>query len=90
MDIAYGNGQASYLRLEHLEQVLTCNRSIEQLQASRTRSHVQLFATHAQAEPLTNQSINLMVIAQALHGFATPVFFKNMHRLLKPGVIDCA
>ncbi|MGG5874060.1 class I SAM-dependent methyltransferase [Pseudomonas peli] len=90
LDIACGNGQASYPLLEHFKQVLACDASLEQLQAGADQAGLQLFVAKAQAQPLHSHSLDLIVVAQALHWFATPAFFAEVHRLLKPGGVFCA
>ncbi|MBU1283326.1 MAG: class I SAM-dependent methyltransferase [Gammaproteobacteria bacterium] len=90
LDIACGNGQASRPLREHFKQVLACDASLEQLQAGADRPGLQLFVAEAQAQPLPSQSLDLIVVAQALHWFATPEFFSEVRRLLKPGGVFCA
>jgi SAM-dependent methyltransferase len=70
--------------------VLACDASLEQLQASTLQPELLLFVAKAQAQPLPNQSLDLIVVAQALHWFATPAFFSEVHRLLKPRGVFCA
>ena len=90
LDIACGNGQASRPLREHFKQILACDASLEQLQAGADRPGLQLFVAEAQAQPLPSQSLDLIVVAQALHWFATPEFFSEVRRLLKPGGVFCA
>ena len=90
LDIACGNGQASHPLREHFKQVLACDASLEQLQAGADQPGLQLFVAEAQTQPLPSQSLDLIVVAQALHWFATPAFFAEVRRLLKPGGVFCA
>ena len=90
LDIACGNGQASRPLREHFKQVLACDASLEQLHAGADQPGLQLFVAEAQAQPLPSQSLDLIVVAQALHWFATPEFFSEVRRLLKPGGVFCA
>jgi len=90
LDIACGNGQASQPLLTHFEQVLACDASIEQLAAAQELQGIQRFAADAEAQPLPAASLDLIVVAQALHWFATPTFFAEVKRLLKPGGLFCA
>lgn len=85
LDIACGNGQASVPLRQHFAQVLACDASIEQLRAAATPDGITLFAANAEAQPLISASLDLIVVAQALHWFATPAFFAEVTRLLKPG-----
>ena len=90
LDIACGSGQASRPLLAHFGQVLACDASVEQLSASDDLAGIQLFAADAEALPLANQSLDLIIVAQALHWFAGPPFFDETQRLLKPGGLFCA
>ena len=85
LDIACGNGQASLPLRQHFAQVLACDASVEQLRAAEAPNGITLFAANAEAQPLTRASLDLIVVAQALHWFATPAFFAEVTRLLKPG-----
>jgi len=90
LDIACGNGQASRPLRRHFAQVLACDASIEQLRAAADLRGIRLFAATAEAQPLPGASLDLIVVAQALHWFATPAFFAEVARLLKPGGLFCA
>jgi SAM-dependent methyltransferase len=90
LDIACGNGQASSPLLKYFQQVLACDASLEQIKAGADQSGLQLFVAEAQSQPLPNQSLDLILVAQALHWFATPIFFDEIRRLLKPSGVFCA
>lgn len=90
LDIACGNGQASRPLLGLFEQVLACDASVEQLLANPDSQGLAMFVAEAQAQPLVDHSLDLIVVAQALHWFATPAFFAEVTRLLKPGGVFCA
>ncbi|MHA6495463.1 class I SAM-dependent methyltransferase [Pseudomonas borbori] len=89
LDIACGNGQASLPLSKHFTQVLACDSSFEQLRAAEAPA-VMLFAANAEAQPLGDNSLDLIVVAQALHWFATPAFFREVARLLRPDGLFCA
>lgn len=90
LDIACGNGQASRPLRQHFKQVLACDASLEQLRVAEDLHGITLFAATAEAQPLAGASLDLIVVAQALHWFATPAFFAEVARLLKPGGLFCA
>ncbi|WP_252274579.1 class I SAM-dependent methyltransferase [Pseudomonas subflava] len=90
LDIACGNGQASQPLLAHFHQVLACDASPEQLRAAPDLHGVDCFAADAAAQPLADASLDLVTVAQALHWFATPAFFAEARRLLRPGGLFCA
>ncbi|WP_313517891.1 class I SAM-dependent methyltransferase [Pseudomonas sp.] len=89
LDIACGNGQASRPLAQRFEQVLGCDASVEQLQAAELDG-VALFAADAARQPLADGQLDLIVVAQALHWFATPEFFAESRRLLRPGGLFAA
>ncbi|MES2818575.1 MAG: class I SAM-dependent methyltransferase [Pseudomonadota bacterium] len=90
LDIACGNGQASLPLREHFDQVLACDASVEQLRAAVQAPGIHCLAATAEALPLAAGRFDLIVVAQALHWFATPAFFQEAGRLLKPGGLFCA
>lgn len=89
LDIACGNGQASRPLQRHFDQVLACDASLEQLRAADLQG-INCFAADACNQPLEDSSLDLIVVAQALHWFATPAFFTEVSRLLKPRGLFCA
>jgi SAM-dependent methyltransferase len=90
LDIACGNGQASRPLLGRFRQVLACDGSPEQLGAAPDLQGIDCFAADASAQPLADASLDLIVVAQALHWFATPAFFAEARRLLRPDGLFCA
>lgn len=90
LDIAAGSGQASRPLISHFDQVIACDASPEQLLSSNEWRSVLRFASHAQQLPLQAHSVDLIVVAQALHWFATPVFFAEARRVLRDDGLFCA
>lgn len=90
LDIACGTGQASRPLLDHFQHVLACDGSPEQLLAAKDLQGIDCFAADAEAQPLSTASLDLIIVAQALHWFATPAFFAEATRLLKPNGLFCA
>ncbi len=70
--------------------MLASDASLEQVVAGKNYAGVQRFVAEAHAQPLPKHSLELIVVAQALHWFATPAFFSEVRRLLKPGGVFCA
>lgn len=90
LDIGCGNGQASRPLRQHFQQVLACDGSPEQLLAAKDLRDLDCFAANAEAQPLPDASLDLIIVAQALHWFATPTFFAEVRRLLRPNGLFCA
>ena len=89
LDIACGSGQASVPLTRHFTQVLGSDSSIEQLSTADS-TRIAVFVAQAEAQPLPDASLDTIVVAQALHWFATPAFFGEAERLLKPRGLFCA
>lgn len=90
LDIACGNGQASLPLLRHFERVLACDASAAQLAQTPPAAGLHLLAADARRQPLADASVDLIVVAQALHWFADAAFFAEVARLLRPGGLFCA
>ncbi len=90
LDLAAGNGQASLPLTRHFRQVLACDASPQQLSAERCWPGVQRFVAEAEQLPLKPAQLDLLVVAQALHWFATPEFFAQARLALKPDGLFCA
>lgn len=90
LDLAAGSGQASIPLTRHFHRVLACDASAEQLKAGGAWSDVQRFVADAEHLPLRSGQLDLLVVAQALHWFATPAFFAQAQRTLKPNGLFCA
>lgn len=90
LDIAAGSGQASLPLSPYFENVAACDASPEQLLGNDDWQGVLRFASQAQALALQTDSADLVVVAQALHWFATPAFFEEVRRVLRPDGFFCA
>ena len=90
LDLAAGNGQASLPLRSHFRQVLACDASVEQLAAGDGWADVQRFVAQAERLPLRSGQLDLLIVAQALHWFATPAFFDQVRQALKTGGLFCA
>ncbi len=80
----------------HFDEVIACDASVEQLSSGEEWQGVRRLAADAEQIPVADGSLDLVVVAQALHWFATPVFFEEIRRALRPeafsapGVIACS
>lgn len=90
LDVAAGNGQATLPLLQHFDRVLACDASPDQLSGSTDWQSAQRFAAQAERLPLRDGQVDLMVVAQALHWFATPAFFAEAKRVLAADGLFCA
>ena len=90
LDVAAGTGQASRPLSARFEQVVACDASADQLLGSADWRTVQRVAACAEKLPLRDGVADLMVVAQALHWFATPAFFNEAKRVLTADGLFCA
>lgn len=90
LDLAAGNGQASFPLRRHFRRVLACDASAQQLEAGGNWPKVQCFVAEAERLPLRSGQLDLLVVAQALHWFSTPDFFAEARLALKPHGLFCA
>ena len=90
LDIACGNGQASLPLSGYFSLVLASDASLAQLQNAKAHNGVHYYVAPAEHQPLASASLDLIVVAQALHWFAHDSFFAEAERLLKPGGLFCA
>lgn len=90
LDIAAGTGQASRPLSERFEQVVACDASPDQLWGNADWTTLQRVAAFAEKLPLRDGIADLIVVAQALHWFATPAFFGEAKRVLAPDGLFCA
>jgi ubiquinone/menaquinone biosynthesis C-methylase UbiE len=87
-DCATGNGQAAVALASHFERVIATDASPQQLANARQHERVEYQVASAEASGLSDNSIDLITVAQALHWFDLPRFFTEAKRVLKPnGVI---
>ncbi|TNE60163.1 MAG: class I SAM-dependent methyltransferase [Bacteroidetes bacterium] len=84
-DCATGNGQIACQLAEHFEQVLATDISENQLRHAVLHPRVQYKQEPAEHCSAPDQSVDLIVVAQAVHWFDFDCFFGEVHRVLRPG-----
>jgi len=90
IDVAAGSGQATLPLLAHFDRVVACDASPQQLIANTDWNTALRFAARAEQLPLPDGLADALVVAQALHWFATPAFFAEAKRVLAPQGFFCA
>lgn len=90
LDVAAGSGQATQGLVPRFDTVLACDASVTQLQEASGWATAKRFAANAERLPLTSGTVDLLVVAQALHWFATPDFFAEARRVLTADGLFCA
>ena len=90
LDVASGTGQAARALTDHFDRVIACDASAEQLAGTGDWRSAERFAAQAERLPLRDGVVDLLVVAQALHWFATPAFFAEAKRVLSADGLFCA
>lgn len=89
-DCATGNGQAAVALARYFNQVIATDASQEQITNAELNPRVQYKLAPAETSGLETESVDLITVAQALHWFDLPSFYKEACRVLKPNGILAA
>ena len=85
LDCATGNGQAAVGLSQHFNQVVAFDRSFSQLSKSKKAQNIYYLCASTHALPIKNESLDLVVAAQAWHWFDKLEFENEVARVLRPG-----
>lgn len=83
-DCGCGTGQASAPLAQCFDELVASDLSWQQLSKAEKSQNITYCAASADAPPLAAGSLDLILVAQALHWFNLPVFFTACDELLKP------
>ncbi len=87
-DCGTGNGQAAVELAKDFKQVIASDPSAEQIKAATPKTNIMYRVFSAEQTDLTDNSVDLITVAQALHWFDFAKFYAEAKRVLKPnGVI---
>ena len=89
-DCATGNGQAAESLARVFRRVIATDASAEQILQARPVTNIEYRQAAAEDHFLQACSVDLVVVAQALHWFDMAAFFENVDRVLKAGAIFAA
>lgn len=84
-DAGTGNGQVAVVLGDYFQEVIATDISKRQMQSARPHPRVRYRLARAEAAPLPDHSVDLITVAQALHWFAFPAFFREVRRVVRPG-----
>jgi SAM-dependent methyltransferase len=84
-DCATGNGQAAVALAEHFAGVVATDASAPQVRNAFPHPRVRYRVAPAESPGLEPASVSLVTVAQALHWFHIPAFWRQAERALKPG-----
>lgn len=85
-DAGTGNGQAARVLATRFKKVLATDISAKQLENATPTENI-VYAVGAETTSLSDHSVDLITVAQAIHWFNIPVFFNEVKRVAKPDAI---
>jgi len=83
-DCACGNGQAALSLIEHFQHVTATDISQQQIESASSHSRIEFQVRPAENSGISNESVDLVTVAQALHWFNFDDFWPEVNRVLKP------
>lgn len=85
VDVATGTGQIAINLSPYFNKIVACDISEEQLKNAKRAKNIEYHHASAYEIPVSNQSVDLVTIGQALHWMDEPIFFNEVARCLAPG-----
>jgi SAM-dependent methyltransferase len=76
--------------IEHFQIVRASDLSFSQVALGKWRAGIFFVVEQAESSALPGGSVDLITVAQAIHWFNLPQFFRQVQRVLKPGGILAA
>jgi len=89
-DCATGNGQAAVKLAEVFDGVIATDASEKQIAKAQPYANVEYRVAPAENSGLQSGTVDLIMVAQALHWFDLDRFYREARRLLKPNGIFAA
>ncbi len=89
-DCCTGSGQAAVSLGEHFDRVFATDASAEQINNAERHPKVEYAVAPAEKCPLPDASVDLVMVAQALHWFDHDRFYAEVRRVCKPGGVLAA
>jgi ubiquinone/menaquinone biosynthesis C-methylase UbiE len=89
-DCATGNGQAAVELAAHFQNVVATDFSQTQIDHANPRPNIEYRVAPADASTLADQSVDLIMVAQALHWFDLARFYAEVRRVAHAGAILAA
>ncbi|CAI8171855.1 MAG: class I SAM-dependent methyltransferase [Prochlorococcus sp.] len=84
-DVACGNGQASLGLAKHFDRVDATDLSPSQISSASPHPRIHYRVGAAESSDLPEASIDVIVVAAAIHWFDVPRFNAEVLRVIKPG-----
>jgi SAM-dependent methyltransferase len=86
-DCATGNGQAAVELARHFGEVIATDASEKQIRSAVRHPRVRYHVAPAEEPGIDPGTVDLITVAQAVHWFDIPAFYRQAGRVLKPGGI---
>jgi ubiquinone/menaquinone biosynthesis C-methylase UbiE len=87
-DCGTGNGQSAVKLADYFTQVIASDLNQAQLDVAIKRSNVRYYCWPAEKTELSDHTVDLITVAQALHWFHLDAFYQEVERVMAPsGVI---
>ena len=83
-DCGTGNGQAAVRLASIFDRVIATDASEKQIANAQPHEHVEYRVAPAENSGIQSESIDLIMVAQALHWFDLNGFYAEVQRVLKP------
>ena len=83
-DCATGSGQAAVGLAKHFQKVVATDVSSEKISQARVHVRVEYRVGRAEASDLSDKSVDVVTVCQALHWLDHPQFFAEAERVLVP------
>jgi len=89
-DAATGNGQAAARLTDHFDTVIATDASSEQIKRAQPHPQIRYEVARSEDAPIEERSVDLILVAQALHWFDLPSFYDEVRRVCRPGAVLAA
>ncbi|TQV84019.1 class I SAM-dependent methyltransferase [Exilibacterium tricleocarpae] len=83
-DCGCGNGQLSRPLAEYFQQVIATDASAAQIAEAQPHPRIAYSVAPAEQTTIEEQSVDLVVVAQAAHWFDLPRFYREVKRVARP------
>ena len=84
-DCATGSGQSARQLTQYFDSVFASDASYDQTRNAKQAHGLFYLVNLAEQTPFSDQSLDLITVAQALHWFDLDRFYPEVRRILKPG-----
>ena len=89
-DCGTGNGQAAVGLASVFDRVIATDASVKQIANAQSHERIEYRVAPAEKSGIRSESIDLIMVAQALHWFDLDCFYAEARRVLKPDGILAA